>query len=346
MKNKFFKKTNILVLGKIIIISVIIIVGSLFIFRANFAIKTEALEIKSVASTIQADGQITPQNQATLHFQTGGKLVYLPFREGDRVYQGQIIAKLDTAKLEANLRQAEQDFTAAKAASDRYYNGRDLNAVESYDDKVTRTALDAAQNKAYDNVVKARQDIADASLISPINGVITQEDVTVTNVNVTPSTGFTIADPSALIFRANVLESDIDFVSVGNATTITLNSDNGASISGTISKIYPNKITLPTGQKAYAVDIESAQIASTGIMGQAGTALIQSNSQIDVKLVPTWAVLNHDSLWVLSDNQPILRNVTIGKTHGDMIEILDGLAEGDRVITNPESIAAEKYSIL
>lgn len=346
MRNKLFKKRTIFTLGKIVLASAVVIIGLLVIFKANSLVKTEALEVKPVASVIQGDGIVTAQNQATLHFQTGGKLIYLPFKIGDQVYQGQIIASLDTVKLTATLRQAEQDFTAAKAISDKYYDGRDPNASESYDDKIKRTTIDAAQNKAYDNVVKARQDIADATLTSPINGVITQEDVTVTNVNVTPATSFTVADPSILVFRANVSENDIDFVSVGNAATVGLGNGIGKSILGTVGKIYPDKVTLSTGQRTYQVDIESTQTGQFNLMGQSGTALIQSNSKENVKLVPTWTVLNHDSVWVLADNKPVLRSITVGKTHGDMTEILTGLQPNDKVIINPESIVAKKYIIL
>lgn len=345
MKIKLFKRKNFLTLGKAILVSLIVIIGFLVVFKARAEIKAEVLEVKSVKSVIQADGVVTPQNQAVLRFQTGGKLIYLPFKEGETVLQGQVIAKLDTSKLEATLRQAEQDFTAAKAASDRYYDGR-TGTSESYDQKVTRTALDATQNKAYDSVVKARQDLADAVLMSPIDGVITQEDVTVTNINVTSATSFTVVDPTILVFRANVSESDVDFISVGNTVTVKFGNDDRKQISGIVSKIYPDKTTLSTGQKAYQVDVESTELAKSGKMGQSGTVLIQSNSQNNVKLVPTWTILNHDSVWVLANNKPVFRNVTVGKTHGDMTEVLDGLRPNDRVIINPESIAAEKYKIL
>jgi HlyD family secretion protein len=344
MKNKIFRKATLFSLVKIIIASAVIIVALLFIFKVNSEVKTEALEIKSVASVIQADGTVASQNRAVLHFQTGGKLIYLPFKEGDRVYQGQVIAQLDTAKLTAALRQAEQDFTAAKAQSERLYDKQGNKTDESFDEKVARTAIDATQNKAYDNVVKARQDLSDAVLTSPINGIITQEDVDVVNVNITSTTSFSVADPSMLVFQANVSEIDIDFVSVRSAATIKLSNEK--LIPGTVSKIYPDKITLPTGQKAYLVDIETTKENQLAMMGQSGVALIQSNSQNDVKLVPTWTVLNHDSIWVLSNNIPVLRNVMIGRTHGDMTEILDGLKANDKIITNPESIAAGKYKIL
>lgn len=344
MKSKFLQKNLLKTLGQIIIVVLIGILGLYLVLRPEKGVKTQTLEIKTVSSVIQADGMVVAQNQAVLHFQTGGKLVYLSGKVGDSVYQGQIIASLDKANLQANLRQAEQDYNAAQAVVQKVYNQTGRVPDLTFDQNVTQTAAEATQNKAYDNVVKSKQAIVDADLVSPLNGIITGEDVDTVNSNVTSLTSFTVSDPSSLVFRADVLETDIDFVSVGSSVSIKVG--NNKTFLGTVNKIYPDKVTLANGQKVYQVDIESDAILRNGVLGQSGTALIQSNVQNKVQLVPTWTVLSSNYLWVLSNNKAVLRNVKVGKTHGDMIEILGGLKENDRVITNPEGIVADKYSIL
>ncbi len=350
--------------------SMIVIIGLFAIFKANSPVKTEALEVKSIAEYLQADGAVTPQNQATLHFQTGGKLVYFPFKEGDSVYQGQTIASLDTFTLQKQLQLTANSYEIAKNAANQILQYQQAGVLEGQQrvslDTTSKQGYSAisetdviynnikrivdnaflSQNSAQINVDLANYAITLASITSPINGIITHMDVTTPYVNVTSATSFIVADPDSLVFRANVSENDIDFISVGNSVTIRLNSGNGKSISGTVSKIYPDKVTLVTGQRIYQVDIEAAQAGSLSVMGQSGTVLIQSNSQNNVKLIPTWTVLNHDSVWVFANGKPVLRNVSVGKTHGDLTEILSGLEINDRVITNPESIAAAKYKIL
>jgi hypothetical protein len=141
------------------------------------------------------------------------------------------------------------------------------------------------------------------------------------------------------------MESYIDYISEGSSVTVKLGDDQKGFL-GTVTKIYPDKVTLSNGQKVYAVDVTADQISAAGKLGQTGTALIQSNTQTATKLIPTWTVLNNDSVWVLAGDTPILRKITIGKRHGNMTEVVDGLEVGDQLITNPESIAANKYSIL
>ncbi len=370
MKNRLFQKRTLISLGVIVLVSFIVIIGLLTVLKANPTVKTEAAEIKSVASVIQADGSITPQSQAALHFQTGGKLTYLPFKEGDSIKQGQTIASLDTYTLQRQLTTALNTYRSTRDTFDQTQQNNQTGVLQGQQryslevlNKVSKSGQDEVDiiNDMAKRIVDQNQGNLDnsviqvelsnyalqlASITSPLSGIITHMDVTTSQVNVTPTTSFIVVDPSTLVFRANILENDIDFVTEGSTVTIKIGSGNGKPILGTVSKIYPDKITLTTGQKAYQVDIESAEITKSGVMGQSGTALIQSNAHSTAKLVPTWTVLNHDSLWVLANSKPVIRSVKVGKTHGDMIEILDGLEENDQVITNPESIAAGKYQIL
>ena len=52
--------------------------------------QTTTKAVKFVSSIITADGTVTAQSQATLNFQTSGKLTRLPLKEGDKIQTGQI----------------------------------------------------------------------------------------------------------------------------------------------------------------------------------------------------------------------------------------------------------------
>jgi membrane fusion protein, multidrug efflux system len=329
------------------IIALIIIAGIHMTARLPGRLRTGSTittSVQFVNSTITADGSVTAQSKETLTFQTPGKLIYLPFKEGDKILQGQTIAQIDTAKLQANLRQAEQDFTAAKAASEKLYNDQAGKTDESFDEKVRRTAIDATQNKAYDSVVKARQDITDATIRSSIHGILTHEDVSVTGVNVTPATSFTVADPDTMIFRANVPMGSIYYISEGSSASLAIDGIQN-KIQGTVVKIYPSKVMLPNGQAVYQVDIESDQLIKQGKFDETGRAIISTNS-VNVALVPAWTVLAGRYIWIDNNGTPELRQITSGKIHGNQIEIMSGLSPSDKIITDPKYIPSLKYRLL
>ncbi len=337
--------------------------------KANESLTTTTIATKTVGATIVGDGTIHSANEATLHFQTGGKLIFLPFKEGDRVVQGQSIAQLDTYALQRQLSQALNAYQTTRDTFDQTKenntNGVLQNSQKSNLNIYNQSSIGGdAQTNAINDAVKRIVDqnqanldnsvinvelatyaLQLATLTSPFNGIITHEDVTTPNVNVSPVTSFSVADPSSLVFRATVAAGDIDFISEGSTATVHV-AGNNQPFFGTVTKIYPQKMTLPSGQDVYQVDITSDGLTTATHLGQSGNVLIQSNVKKEVTLVPTWTILGHTSLWVIEGNKPVLKNVVLGKNHGDMTEIVSGLTPQDTVIVNPKGIAAKNYIAL
>jgi len=113
-----------------------------------------------------------------------------------------------------------------------------------------------------------------------------------------------------------------------------------------VTKIYPSKVTLQNGQHVYQIDVQSNQVKTVGKYDQGGSVIIKSNVKDNITLVPVWTVLNNENIWVIEKNKPVLKKVTIGKTHGELIEVLDGLSPENKIIVNPKYIISGKYQIL
>ncbi len=370
MKNK---KTILLII--IAVFGILCGAGALALVQQTAAMTTpkiDSVAIKNVSSQIVANGAVTAQTQATLHFQTGGKLVSVPFQQGDKVSAGQTIAQLDTYQLQQQLQQALNNYKSTRdqfdqaqqnadkgvtqrttAGQDNFYGGgiatyNTDNSATNYLNDVAKRIVDENQSNLNNSVIQvqlANYALQMSTLTTPISGVITHEDVNVAGQNVTPATGFTVADLSSLIFRANVNETDIDFVAVGSPASIQIT---GLSypLSGIVSKIYPNKQTLSNGQAVYQVDITVNNLPNLAKMDQTGVATITSSESSDVMLVPTWTILGNQYVWVEESGQTVLKKVVIGKQHGSMTEILHGLNSNDQLIINPAQIASKKYQLL
>ncbi|HSX08613.1 MAG TPA: efflux RND transporter periplasmic adaptor subunit [Candidatus Saccharimonadales bacterium] len=317
--------------------------------------------VKSIDSTIIADGTVTAQDTADLHFQTGGKLVSLPFKEGDTVTQGQTIAQLDTYIIQQQLQQALNTYQSTRDTFDQAQANSQDNALQNQQRTLlaSPTNADNAINDAVKRIVDQNQanlnnsviavQIANyafqlATITSPINGVITHEDVKVAGQNVGPTTTFSVADPTTKVFRANVPASDIDYIAVGMNANVMLDGIQ-KKISGTITNIYPSKVTLTNGESVYQVDIASDDIKSDGKLDQAGSVIIMTNAQ-NVILIPAWTVLSGKYVWVDNNGTPELKTIKVGSTHGSDIEVTSGLSKNDRVITDPKAIPAKNYPIL
>ena len=368
MKQLFNKQT----LRYLVITVFVVLIGIFAVtFFANAASnpKTETVDVNPISQQILATGSITAQTQAVLNFQMGGKLIYLPFKEGDTIYQGQTIAQLDTTALQEQLQIAANNYQSAENNANQSQENQQAGVLEGQQ----RTALDQTNKQGYsavpetqviydtiqrlvDNATLSQNsaqlsvDLANyalqlATLTSPISGVVLHEDVTTTGVNITPVTSFVVADPTSMVFSANVRQQDIDFISVGNPVSVSLDALNGQTLQGVVDKIYPQKMTLTNGDQVYRVDIKVNNLPSSIKFGQSGTVLIKSNFNQKLILVPSWTVLSNSYIWVLSNDKAVLKKVNVGDTINGQTEVLSGLEDNDKVITNPENIISKLYLI-
>jgi multidrug efflux system membrane fusion protein len=358
-------------LNKYLILAIFVIIFVAVIGAVNFWPKpafsnAETLSVTSVNREIMADGTVQSNNQATLHFQIGGKMIYLPFKEGDKIYQGQVIAQLDSYALQKQIQIAANTYQTAQNSTDQTQENNQAGVLEGQQ----RLSLDTSNkqgyaaipenNVIYDNVKKlvdnsnlaknsaqlnvdlANYALSLASLTSPVNGIITHLDVNTNNTNITPATSFIVADPNDLVFKANVPETSINYISEGASVKIKIN---GKETTGTVSKIYPTRIITSTGEGAYVVDVTSPDLTNLK-MGQVGTAMINSNLGEQSILVPSWSVLNNKYIWVMDNGVPTLKEVQVGKLFGKQMEIINGLNSSDKIILNPKQVIINKYKII
>ena len=363
---KILNKTTILAIFIVLFVAAIAWIN---FNPASVTSNSETINVKKVDNQILADGTVDSASTAILHFQVGGKLTYLPVKEGDTVYAGQTIARLDTYALQKQVQLAANNYQTVKNSANQTTENQQAGVLEGQQrlsldttnkqgysnipetnvvyDNVQRIVDNAnlSQNSAQLNVDLANYAIQLSSLTSPISGIVTHLDTTTSNTNITPATSFVVADPNNLVFDANVPESMINYISVGSQVQIKI-SNGGGQTSGAVTKIYPQKFTLPDGENGYEVEVTASDLTKIAKMGQSGSVLIDSNLSGESIVVPSWVVLGNRYVWVLSNNKPVLKQVKTGKTLGSETEILNGLDYSDKLILNPKSIAVKNYKLL
>ena len=333
------------------------------------SILTAKQNIKTVGQTIQASGNIRSTQEANLTFQTGGRLVYLPFKEGNQIYKGETIASLDTYDLQRQLQVALNNYQIQRDTFDQTqansqtgvlqgsqnYALQNLNTLKPTGDTnnniindIAKRILDqnqASLNNSVINVEIANYALQLSNLTSPIDGILVHADVKTPYVNITPLTTWTVVNPKAYVFRTNVDASEIDFVKIGNSATISLNGVS-KKFTGSVENIYPQIITTSDGEQVYQVDIYSQSLlAYNPKYEQTGSAIIDTNSTSKTDLVPSFLVVHDNYLWINKNNQNILEKLKIGQTHENLTEILGGLPKGARLIENPKDLIEKNYLI-
>ncbi len=318
------------------LILILIVLVVILFPKGEKTILTDTVKKQDVVKTVSVTGKISSENIVNLTFQFGGKLIYLGAKEGDTVEKWQAIASLDKNVLEASFRQAQQDFTAARAASDQYYDGH-KNATESYPEKVARTALDATQNKAYDQMMKVQQDLNNSTLYSPIDGILTSSGADTAGVNITALTVFTITDPTSLVFNMDVDETDVGSVRVNQKITTTLDAFPNDPVKLNVDSIDFVSHTTTSGGNAYTVKAKILDDKGYRV-GMSGNAEIVVAQKDDVLAVPLSSVIDDEYVYVKVGNGFEKRKVKLGLQSDTLTQVLEGVSEGEVVAVDPSTV--------
>jgi HlyD family secretion protein len=282
---------------------------------------------------VSGSGNIGVSNEARLAFGSGGKVEKLYVEEGDKVSQGDVLAKLDTGALELALVQAKAALAQAE------YSLNQLKEVShaSYDRvKVAELELEAAEQA----VAQAQKQLDEATITAPFDGVVAS--VTVEEGDIIPSSTMSpqviihLVDLTTMELSAEVDEIDIPNVELGQRAIISVDALPGVQLEGEVTSVSP-VATEESGLMLYKIKVGFEVPEGSGLKaGMSATADIVISERSGVLLVPSRAI-GEDSqgnplVKVMVGEQIEERAVVIGISDGSQTEIVSGLNEGDTVV--------------
>ena len=345
---------------------VVVIVIASFLFFQNFMKPTETVQLTSVSiitasqanASLTASGYVVAQRKAAIASKATGRLVFLAVVEGDHVKKDDVIARIESADVEAALDQAKAALNVYKA--DLTNAKRTLERVNSLIDKklASQSDLDAAQAN-YDRVVasisqgeagvKAAQvQVENTYIRAPFDGTVLTKNADVGEVVAPFGAGasskvavVTIADMSSLEVEADVSESNIEQININQPCEIVLDAYPDVRYAGVADKIVPTadraKATVLTKVRFTKKDdrVLPEMSAKVYFLSKAVEQTTDAKSKI---VVAQNAIVNHggNTIAFLLVNETVKEvNVQVGDKLGTNVEVLRGLSPGDKVVANP-----------
>ena len=208
-----------------------------------------ALQASTAPTTIRAEGLVTTATGATVTVaaEAEGRVVSAPVVEGDRVLAGEVLAALDDSEERAALGEAQAQvgvYQAELAFLERHYARVDSLvrgghiAVEQLDVVTRDRAVARAQLRAaQDEVDRLEAVLAKRTVRSPLTGRVISRQVEPGQMVMPGTPLFTIADLSRRRVKAEVDESDVARIKVGEPASITADGYGGQSWRGRVVKI-------------------------------------------------------------------------------------------------------------
>ncbi len=316
---------------------------------AERVIELAALEVTRMvpvrlSDTVRLSGSVAPMEQSAVKSEVAAKLVEVAVREGQPVRKGQMLARFDSADLTARLNEKLANLEGAKAQLVLAEKTRTKNWTLRQKDIVSETNLDQAQSSFQfqqsqvaaltAQVDMARKALRDAVVTSPIDGMVAARAVNPGENLAINAALFTIVDLSRVEVEATVPADDVARLRTGQEVRLRVEGFGDRDFTGRIARINP---MARAGSRAIPVyvSVDNTDGALRGGMFASGEALVaQAEGAFALPPVAVRRDDQGDYALVIAGGRTERRAVTRQGlwSRGDLVQV-DGLAEGDRVVT-------------
>lgn len=347
-------------MNKRVIISVVVAIGVIALIvvklMANKEKAKEKIYIHDVNAAVSVEtttpyehsfenaltylGTFEPVRQNTIGSDASGKIVALNVEEGDRVSQGQVIAKVDDELLQLQLEQVDVQLEGQKNDDKRYDNLSKDNAVAGV--TVEKTKLGVKSTELQKKQIQKQ--LRSTSLKAPFSGVITKRMIDLGSVVGPGAQLVEITDISSLKLTVSVPERDILKFKNGQEVQVT------ADVYG--DKVFKGKVTNVgvVGDRAhnFKVQITVSNTQQDLRAGMYGSVRLTNTKSINALAIPRKALIGSSKsprVYVVRNGKAELVSFTAGTSDGEYVEVVSGLTKADQIVIKGQVNLQDKNAV-
>lgn len=313
--------------------------------NGNKAVPVRVMEMsaRDLPVVVEPVGRLTANREVSLSAEVGGRVASYEAEVGDRVEEGRVLVKIDPTdyklaldEASAALAAAEAQLSAAKKAYGRF---RDLLAREVVSkNEFDRIEAEYKSSEASADRARAARDIAEERLKKteikvPFDGHVAGRLIELGQTLAPGQPVMTIAEMETMRVKVWLSESDIVNVDPDDPVVVAVDALGGAEFPGRIDRIGI-KADARTNTFEVEVLVENPDL----VLKSGLSARVRLTVRIvpGVLMAPQSAVLYREDrkeVYVVSPgDRAVLREVELGLTRGSMIQVVEGLHPGDRLV--------------
>uniref|UniRef100_A0A7V4E3K2 Efflux RND transporter periplasmic adaptor subunit n=1 Tax=candidate division WOR-3 bacterium TaxID=2052148 RepID=A0A7V4E3K2_UNCW3 len=346
------KKKIFLVVGLIVFILLIIFLN-LGKKEEGKEVEVSRVEYGKIVSKVTGDGELKAKIQVNIQSQVMGRVEKIFVKEGSKVKKGDLLCLLERKSYEANLNLQKARYEQAKNSFIRIDSLYKKKLVSDEEYERAKTEYEVAKANYEDALDKYEK----TEIRSPISGTVVKlnveegETVIIGTMNNPGTVMMVVADLSKMLAVIEVSERDVVDIKVGNPAKITLDALPDTFFIGKVVRVGYVPITQATATEKitnFEIEIELADTSALLRPGMSVHCEIITAEKDSVLVVPISAVGRRrigdkevDACFVIEKGRAKLKPVKVGG-YGDFeAEIIEGLSEGEEVITGPYSVLAK-----
>jgi membrane fusion protein, multidrug efflux system len=291
-------------------------------------VRLAVARVENVPTLTEVMGTVRPVQRAMIAAKVMGAIEELPVTLGQPVRAGDLLVKISAGEISAKVLQAQSQLNMARRDLERE---RDLLAKNASTSEMVK-GLEDRFTMTQAMVSEAETMLGYATVRAPFDGVVARKLANAGDLSAPGQPLLEIEGTAAFQIEAGVPDSLAARLAVGTPLVVEVPAAGvtftGAliefsSASDAFARNVPAKISVPAGTA-----VRSGQFARVQVPG----------APARIMLAPAAAVSTlgqMERVFMAVDSRAVLRLVKTGATRGDRVEILSGVAEGDRLVLNP-----------
>jgi len=349
MKNK---KKIIIAAAAIVILGIIIMVN----VKKSGGVKVEVSRAKrgEIEEIVSAPGEIRAKEERKINAEVTAEVIKLFVEEGDWVNREQILVKLDSteqfaayqrAMANVGAQRADLEFKNEQLKRKKELYEKGLISRENFENIATEVELaESNLENAKTELGRARRSLDRATIRSPIPGTVMDinkeegEVVVAGTVNNPGSIILTVSDLEEMEMAADVNESEITLVSIGDTTRISVDAFPDTTFKGVV--YY--KASMPeemSASEAVEFEVRISIPHHPGMLpGMSANCEIVTTEKDNVLRVPLQSLVTKDKksgVYKVEDGKTKFAEVKTGIIEGMWVEIIEGLEENNLIVSGP-----------
>lgn len=298
--------------------------------------QSKALNVRAVVLSQQGltdgifvSGSLVPDEEVNLSFESSGKITDIFFKEGTHVEKGELLAKINDAPLQADLRKKQAQV---KLMQDRLFRAKALLEKEAVSKEAFQEAeANLAALEAEIEGVEAQ--IEQTELRAPFSGIIGLRQVSVGAYATTTTEVATLTKTAPLKVEFNVPERYAGMLPEGTELTFTAEGD----LTTRNAKVYASDSRVDPETRTFAIRAIYPNADGKLIPGRYVNVNLVTQRFENTLAVPSEAIVSEmgiDKVFVCKNGKAQPVEIAKGLRTDAMVQVLRGLVPGDTVITS------------
>ncbi len=346
MKNKI-KYTAIVVIAFAAIMAILLHNRSQIKAEENveritaYPVNVDTVTFKHLTDRLNLVGTIEAINDVPIVSEAQGKVTNVYAQVGDYKKAGSTLFQLEDDLELAAFKTAEVNYQKAQKDFERY---QALYQEKSVTDSQFENAK-LAQQSAEAQYISAKKAYEDTKITTPISGIVTSRKVDLGDYVQNHSVVAEVVDIANLKAILNVAEMDVFNLKVGDQVKITTDVYPGVTFEGRIKTISDKGDAAHT----YPVEVDLANSREHPLKaGMFAHVVFNPESKTKDLVIPRYALLGSikdAQVYVVDNGVAKLRNLVVGNSSNNNIEVVSGLHVGDIVVVNGQNNLKENYKV-